>query len=314
MAQVCLLPSRHIPCFILIECAGDYEVTTRVHNDTYPEIDPRLLNLQGKSVFITGGSRGLGRSMALSFAKAGVSKIAVGARSSLESLAKEIAEACVNPPEFLPVKLDVTDEASVAAAATEVGRAFGQLNVLVNNAGILGKYGLIADSDPEEWWEVLNVNLRGPYLVTRAFVPLLLKASKDDIRYIVNVCSVGAHLTNPTLSSYQVSKNALLKLTTLTNAEYGPGVITFAIHPGNSPTDIMGGPEAIPPHHKHGKWLLRTEISEGIFANAPFASVCGNTGAQWGLGGILGVQEARVARRQIYQLHLGFTGVDVQGG
>ncbi|KAG2417939.1 hypothetical protein HFD88_001038 [Aspergillus terreus] len=242
-------PSKDQPN--ILRGPGDYEVTTRVHNDTYPEIDPRLLNLQGKSVFITGGSRGLGRSMALSFAKAGVSKIAVGARSSLESLAKEIAEACTNPPEFLPVKLDVTDEASVAAAATEVGRAFGQLNVLVNNAGILGKYGLIADSDPEEWWEVLNVNLRGPYLVTRAFVPLLLKASKDDIRYIVNVCSVGAHLTNPTLSSYQVSKNALLKLTTLTNAEYGPGVIAFAIHPGNSPTDIMGGPDAIPPHHKH---------------------------------------------------------------
>lgn len=230
-------------------------MTTRVHNDTYPEIDPRLLNLQGKSVFITGGSRGLGRSMALSFARAGVSRIAVGARSPLDSLAKEIAETCASPPEFLPVRLDVTDEASVAAAAAEVGRVFGQLNVLVNNAGILGKYGLIADSDPKEWWEVLNVNLRGPYLVTRAFLPLLLKAGEDDIKYLVNVCSVGAHLTNPTLSSYQVAKNALLKLTTLTHAEYGPGVISFAIHPGNIPTDIMGGPDAIPPHHKHGESL-----------------------------------------------------------
>ncbi|KAL4926720.1 SDR family oxidoreductase [Aspergillus undulatus] len=193
-------PSKDQPN--ILHGPGDYEVTTRVHNDTYPEIDPRLLNLRGKSVFITGGSRGLGRSMALSFARAGVSRIAVGARSLLDGLAKEIAETCTNPPVFLPVRLDVTDEASVAAAATEVGRMFGQLNVLVNNAGILGKYGLIADSDPEEWWEVLNVNLRGPYLVTRAFVPLLLKAGgEDDIRYIVNVCSVGAHLTNPTLSS-----------------------------------------------------------------------------------------------------------------
>ncbi|KAL3429133.1 hypothetical protein BDV09DRAFT_200901 [Aspergillus tetrazonus] len=158
---------------------GDYEMTTRrLHHRGIPRT---------------------GRFMALSFARAGVSRIAVGARSPLDSLAKEIAETCANPPEFLSVKLDVTYKASVAAAATEVSREFGQLNVLVYNAGILGKYGLIADSDPEEWLEVLNVNLRGPYLVTRAFLPLLLKASGvDDVRYIVNVCSVGAHLTNPT--------------------------------------------------------------------------------------------------------------------
>lgn len=235
--------------------AGDYEVTTRLHNDTYPEIDPCQLNLKGKSVFITGGSRGIGWSMALSFAKAGISKIAVGARSPLDGLEKAIAEACLNSAEFLPVRLDVTDEASVAAAAAEVEQKFGKLNFLVNNAGILGKYGLIADSNPDEWWNVLNVNLRGPYLVTRAFLPLLLKAGEEE-KYIVNVCSVGAHLTNPTLSSYQVAKNAVLKLTALTNAEYGPEVITFAIHPGNIPTDIMGGPDAIPPHHKHGKSLV----------------------------------------------------------
>ncbi|KXX79161.1 Oxidoreductase UcpA [Madurella mycetomatis] len=236
----------------ILRCPGDYEVTTRVHNDTYPEIDPRLANLSGKAVFITGGSRGLGRSMALSFAKAGASKIAVGARSRLDGLEDDIKQnSSSSPPEFLAVKLDVADEASVAAAAAEVEAKFGKLDVLINNAGTLGKYGLIAESDPDTWWEVLNVNLRGAYLVTRAFLPLLLKAGPDE-KYIVNVCSGGAHLTNPTLSAYQVSKSALLKFTVLTNVEYASrGVIAFAIHPGNVPTDIMGGPEAIPPHHKH---------------------------------------------------------------
>ena len=191
--------------------------------------------------------------MALSFAKAGVSKIAVGARSELDGLEKDIKENCTKPPELLPIKLDVTDEASVAAAAVKVKEKFGKLDVLINNAGILGKYGLIADSEPEAWWQVLNVNLRGAYLVTRAFLPLLLKAGENE-KYIVNVCSVAAHLTNPTLSAYQVAKNGLLKFTTLTNVEYASqGVIAFAIHPGNVPTDIMGGPAAIPPHHKHGK-------------------------------------------------------------
>lgn len=242
-------PSKDQPN--ILRGPGDYEVTARIHNDTYPEIDPHSLNLSGKAVFITGGSRGLGRSMVLSFAKAGVSKIAVGSRSGLEGLEKDIKDSCAKPPELLPIKLDVTDESSVAAAAAAVEDRFGKLDVLVNNAGILGEYGLIADSDPKVWCQVLDVNLQGPYLVTRALLPLLLKSEAEQ-KCIVNVCSVGAHLTNPRLSAYQVAKNALLKFTTLTNVEYAPqGVIAFAIHPGNVPTDIMGGPEAIPPHHKH---------------------------------------------------------------
>ena len=170
--------------------------------------------------------------------------------------------------------MDVTSESSVADAAAKVEREWGRLHVLVNNAGVLGPYGLIADSDPEEWWRVMAVNLRGPYLVTRAFLPLLVRSaggggggdggvigcggesgSGGEGRggYIINVTSVGAHLANPTLSAYQISKNALLKLSTLTDAEYAEkGIVTVAIHPGNVATDIMGGPEAIPEHHKHG--------------------------------------------------------------
>ena len=234
---------------------GDYEVTTVVHNDTYPEIDPRKVDLHRVAVFITGGSRGLGRTMALSFAKAGASHIAVGARSSLTTLTNDIKSTAESAgrsqPQFLPVQMDVTNPSSVAEAAAEVEKVFGKLHILINNAGILGKYGLIADSDPREWMQVIDVNLQGPYLTTRAFLPLILKSS--GLRYVINVTSVAAHLTNPTLSAYQISKNGLLKLSTLTNAEYSSqGVVAFAVHPGNIPTDIMGGPDAIPPHHKHG--------------------------------------------------------------
>lgn len=236
-------------------------MTSIVHNDTYAAIDPSKRDLNGKAVFITGASRGIGRAMALSFARAGASHIAVGARSDFDSLERDIQEAARaakrSEPIFLPVKLDVTDDASVSNARQEVEKAFGKLDILINNAGILGKYGLIADSDPIAWTRVLDVNLQGPYRVTRAFLPLLL--SSDGNRYIVNVCSGGAHLTNPTLSAYQVSKSALLKFSTLTNAEYAPkGISTLAIHPGNVPTDIMGGPDAIPPHHKHGKSRIQS--------------------------------------------------------
>jgi NAD(P)-dependent dehydrogenase (short-subunit alcohol dehydrogenase family) len=215
--------------------------------------------------------------MALSFAKAGASKIAVGARSALHDLEDDIRKQCANPPQFLAIELDVTDESSVATAASIVKTRFGSLNVLVNNAGTLGKYALIADSDPETWWQVLNTNLRGPYLITRAFVPLLLLAGAEE-KYIVNVCSVAAHLTNPTLSAYQVAKNGLLKLTTLTDAEYtSQGIIAFAVHPGNVPTDIMGGPDAIPPHHKHGKCRYGLIWPKIYVADDSIASVCRDT-------------------------------------
>lgn len=199
--------------------------------------------------------------MALSFAKAGASYIAVGARSNMSQLAKDVEAAAVsanrNAPKFLPIKLDVTNEQSVKEAAAEVEEEFGKLDILVNNAGILGEFGLITESNPEEWWQVLDVNVRGPYLVTRAFLPVLLKGEE---KYIINVTSVGAHLVNPALSAYQVSKLGLLRLSQLINAEYVPqGVVSFCIHPGNCPTDIMGGPEGLPDHLKPGmdhKWPL----------------------------------------------------------
>jgi NAD(P)-dependent dehydrogenase (short-subunit alcohol dehydrogenase family) len=248
-------PVQWYRSWLMLVPSGDYEVTTEVHSDSYPGINTRNVDLTDMAVFITGGSRGLGRSMALSFAKAGASHIAVGARSDLGALAEDIAAAAAaarrSPPKFLPVQMDVTDQSSVSEAAAQVETAFGKLHVLINNAGVLGKYGLIGDSDPKVWMNVLNVNLNGPYLATRAFLPLLLKTNGS--RYIINVTSGGAHLNNPTLSAYQISKNALLKLSTLTNAEYASkGIAAIAIHPGNSPTDIMGGPRAIPDHHKHG--------------------------------------------------------------
>lgn len=199
--------------------------------------------------------------MALSFAKAGASYIAVGARSDMSQLAKDVEAAAVSAnrsaPKFLPIELDVTEERSIEKAAAEVEKEFGKLDILVNNAGILGQHGLIADSNPEQWWQVLDVNVRGPYLVTRAFLPILLKGQD---KFIVNVTSVGAHLVNPTLSAYQVSKLGLLRLSQLIYAEYSAqGVVSFCIHPGNSPTDIMGGPEGVADHLKPGMsdtWVL----------------------------------------------------------
>ena len=241
---------------IFFSCPGDYDVTVAVHSDTYPAIDPTKANLTGKAVFVTGGSRGLGRAMVLSFARAGASYIAVGARSDLSRVAKDAEAAALlagrAAPKFLPINLDIADATSVEDAAAAVENAFGRCDIIVNNAGVIGDFALIGDSNPDAWWRVLEVNLRGPYLISRAFLPLLLKTGDA---YVVNISSVGAHLVSPTLSAYQTSKLAVLRFSQFLNTEYaGKGVTSFAIHPGNIPTDMVGGPEGVPDNLKQSPY------------------------------------------------------------
>ena len=180
--------------------------------------------------------------MSLAFAKAGASDIAIGARSDMASLEQEIQKAATQAgkqqPRVLQVKLDVTLRDSVGSAAAAVEKEFGKLDILINNAGILGEPGPVADSDPDDWWNVWTINMRGPYLITRAFLPLLLKGGDKTI---INVSSVGAHLMTPGLSSYQTTKLALLRYTEFLCAEYGDkGLLGYCIHPGNVATDIVG--------------------------------------------------------------------------
>lgn len=217
-------------------------MTSVVHNDTYPAIDSAKADLSGKVVFVTGASRGLGKAIAISFAKAGASMIAISARSDLSSTVREMktAAATVGRPEptILPLKFDISDRKSVDDAAGELKKNFGHVDIVINNAGIFSA-GLIADSDPDEWWRVWQVNLMGPYLVARAFIPLLLEGSSKTI---VTVSSVGALLTVPGLSAYQTSKLAVLRLAEFIDAEYGSkGILAYCIHPGNIPTDIIPG-------------------------------------------------------------------------
>ncbi|KAL8968370.1 MAG: hypothetical protein Q9183_002493, partial [Haloplaca sp. 2 TL-2023] len=175
-------------------------MTDPVHNDTYPAIDPLNADLSGKSVLVCGASRGIGRAIALSFAKAGASFIAIGARGDLTSLVDAIetqaTKAKRSLPKILPIKFDISVLESVEKAAVSVEKEFGKLDFVVNSAGILSGPLSIIDSNPEDWERDFTVNVKGTYLVTRAFLPLMLKGGDKQI---VNVCSVGAHLVKPGL-------------------------------------------------------------------------------------------------------------------
>jgi NAD(P)-dependent dehydrogenase (short-subunit alcohol dehydrogenase family) len=240
-----------------LEGPGDYDVTKTVHSDTYDAIDPTKLDLTGKAVFVSGGSKGIGKGITMSFVRAGVSYLAIGARNidtakeSLEQEIKSVAESAGQKvPQFLPVKLDVTDPASITEAASKTEAAFGRLDILVNNAGIVGSFANVADSDPDGWWNVMTINVRGPYLLCRAFLPLLLRSS-SGLKTIANTSSVGAHLVSHGLSHYQTSKLALLRLSEFVASEYADeGVISFCVHPGNVLTDILG-PDGLPEGFDH---------------------------------------------------------------
>ncbi|KAG7002107.1 hypothetical protein G7Y79_00029g064030 [Physcia stellaris] len=241
---------------------GDY-LTDPVYNDTYPAIDPTKASLAGKSVFITGASKGIGRAIALSFAKAGSSDIAIGARSNMDTLEQEMGKAAEaagkRSPRVLQVKLDVTSRESVEAAAVAVQQSFGKLDILINNAGVCENLVPVADSDPDDWWNTWTVNLRGPYLIARAFLPLLLKGGDKQM---VSVSSAGAHLHTPGLSSYQSCKLALLRFTEFLCVEYGQqGLMAFSVHPGSVPTGMTTGPDGEVPEHLKKIFVETPELS-----------------------------------------------------
>ena len=154
-----------------------------LHSDTYEAIDSSKANLNGKIIFICGASKGISRSISLSFAKAGASCIAIGARSNLATLEDDIRDAALavqkEPPNVMPLQVDVTDQKSVESAAASIENRFGRLNILIHNAAIISTPSPIIDSDAEAWWKIWDVNVRGAYLVTRAFLPLMLKGGRQ---------------------------------------------------------------------------------------------------------------------------------------
>jgi len=179
--------------------------------------------------------------MAISYAKAGASGIAVLDildSASVESDLLAAAKAAGRPePKLISLKVDVTDELSVADAVRIVQTQFDHLDVVVNNAGLLTGYTPILETDPVKWWRCWEVNVKGPYLIARGFLPLLLKGGEKTI---IVISSVGAHFTLPGGSAYETSKQAVLKLNNYLMAEHGSeGILAYAIAPGGVRTDMV---------------------------------------------------------------------------
>jgi NAD(P)-dependent dehydrogenase (short-subunit alcohol dehydrogenase family) len=232
---------------------------TPVH-DTYPFIsgyDVRALH--GKSVLITGASKGIGLTTAINTVKAGCSAIVLAARSSLEAAEQAVRKAATKAGRenvrIVTIQLDVTSIESVQRAAEIAGAALGgKLDVLINNAGHLSEFQSIGDSDPEEYWKTWQTNINGTYLCTRYFLPMLLES---DTKTIINITSAGSQVVVPGASAYQASKFAVCRFTEFIVAEYAAkGLIAYALHPGGVPTELALGM----PDWMHGRLVDTAEL------------------------------------------------------
>ncbi|KAH9907075.1 oxidoreductase-like protein [Xylariomycetidae sp. FL2044] len=218
------------------------DFTTTTHSSSYRLL--RTANHVGHRVLITGATRGIGRATALSFARAGARAIAVADISeSFDKLANDLLVAAKENghdyPQLVLTRLDVTDEESVRKCAATISNEFeGRLDVLVNNAGFMTSALPVPEADADSWWRTLEVNLRGVFLMSKHFIPLLL-ASQQGPRTMINLSSVAAHNLRPMASAYGVSKLAVLKLSEFLMVEgASKGFLTYSIHPGAILTEL----------------------------------------------------------------------------
>lgn len=203
--------------------------TPTIHSKIPPNINPSASTLPRPFVVVvTGAGKGLGYHISLAYAKAGASGISISSRtlSDLDGLEKEIlgvAGEAGREIEVLKSVCDVTSEESVSALEKEVKEKWGRVDVVVANAGIISAYvdskshggsnlpvGLVQDDD---WARVLDINLKGTWRTSKAFMPLLI-SSKDGPQTLICITSLAGHSTASDLVpiAYNVSKLACNRL------------------------------------------------------------------------------------------------------
>ena len=164
-------------------------------------------SLKGRKALITGGGKGIGRALAIALAQEGVD-IALMGRSagSLEEVAKELNNTGVK---VAYATADVSDMNAVNTAVTHLTKELGDIDILINNAGIAA-FGGFMELEPAQWEQIIQVNLMGVYYVTRAILPGMIERKTGDI---INISSTAGQRGAPLTSAYSASKFGLLGLT-----------------------------------------------------------------------------------------------------
>ncbi len=193
-------------------------------------------SLKGKKAIITGAGKGIGRAVAIALAKEGV-HLGLIARTeeNLKNVAKEVEG------ENITVSIataDVSSNDQVNKAVTKLQNELGNVDILINNAGI-AKFGKFLDLDVSEWEKIIRVNLMGVYYVTRAVLPIMIEQSAGDI---INISSTAGQKGGPMSSAYSASKFGVLGLTeSLAMEARKHNIRVTALTPSTVATDLAFG-------------------------------------------------------------------------
>jgi len=193
--------------------------------------------LSGRVAIVTGGSRGIGQAIVLKLVSAGAS-VVIGGISDTSRTHSLVLEAGGSEERLLSIKTDVTKVEEVNRLVKSTIDRFGKVDVLVNNAGI-SRDALLLRMKDEDWDAVLDTNLKGAFLCTRA---VLLHMVKSRWGRIVNISSVVGLSGNPGQANYSAAKAGLIGLTKTTAREVASrGITVNAVAPGFIDTDMTRG-------------------------------------------------------------------------
>ena len=193
------------------------------------------MKLKDKIALITGAGRGIGKAVALRYAREGA-KLAICARtaSEIEETAGEIEAAGV---ECLALECDVSQEEPVLRLIGDVDKRFGGIDVLINNAGVMTRPTPITELEVRKWDYTIAVNLRGPFLVTRAVLPIMVRRKSGSI---INVSSSIGRSAYANFAAYAASKWGLEGFTQTVAAELGRTIRINSVEPGYVATKLTG--------------------------------------------------------------------------
>ena len=207
--------------------------------------------LSGRVAWITGGGRGIGRAAALTLARAGA-RVAVSARTRVEVDAVA-AKARHLGGSAESLTCDVSDWSQVIDTVGRIESTLGPIDILINNAGVLGPLARMWESPPQEWASAIEINLIGAYHCARAVLPGMIERRRGSI---VNISSGAADFAGPNWTAYAASKAGLDHLTRNLAVELdGTGVRVNALHPGIIETAMVrtlrtAAPAQLPEHRR----------------------------------------------------------------
>ena len=191
------------------------------------------VNLTGQVAVVTGATRGIGFGVAKALAKSGAAVACIG--TNAEKLGKSVEEINADGGQAKAYVCNVAETAAVAETSKKILEDFGKVDILVNNAGITRDM-LVRRMTDEEWDDVIAVNLRGPFLVTRAFAEAMRKKKYGRI---INIASISGMIGNRGQANYSASKAGVIGFTRTVSKELGNRNITVnAISPGFIETDM----------------------------------------------------------------------------